>query len=48
MSSWLLVAVSALYLIAGVSLLIEGKTGLSLFCLGCVMANLGLMIAARG
>ena len=47
MSSWLIGSVSAIYAIASVSLLVEGKVGLSLFCLGCVIANIGLMIQAR-
>ena len=48
MSTWLIATVSAIYLVAGVSLLVEGKFGLALFCLGCTIANVGLMLAARG
>lgn len=48
MSAWLIALVSAIYAAAGVGLLIEGKPGLALFCLGCTIANVGLMIQARG
>ena len=47
MSAWLIASVSAIYLVAGISLLYEGKVGLALFCLGCVIANVGLAITAR-
>jgi len=47
MSTWLIASVSVLYLAAGVMLLVEGKHGLALFCLGCTIANAGLLIEAR-
>ena len=47
MSSWLIGLVSVIYAVASVSLLLEGKGGLALFCVGCVLANLGLILAAR-
>ena len=48
MSVWFLALVSAIYAVASVSLLVEGKIGLSLFAAGCVIANIGLMMSARG
>ena len=48
MSAYLLGLVSAIYLVAGISLFVDGKVGLGLFCAGCVVANCGLMIQARG
>ena len=47
MSAWLLASVSLLYALAGVGLMVEGKPGMALFCLGCTVANVGLMIQAR-
>ena len=47
MSAWLLGSVSLLYALAGVALVVEGKYGLALFAIGCVIANVGLMIQAR-
>ena len=47
MSSWLIGLVSVIYAVASVGLVIEGKYGLALFALGCVIANLGLILAAR-
>lgn len=48
MSVWLIASVSVIYLVAGCSLLGEGKLGLSVFCFGCTLANAGLIMAARG
>ena len=47
MSAWLLASVSLLYALAGIALIAEGKYGLALFAIGCVIANVGLMIQAR-
>ena len=48
MSAWLLAAVSILYFGAGVSAALAAKPGLALFCFGCVIANAGLVLIARG
>ena len=48
MSLWLIGVVTVAYALASLSLFYEGKLGLGLFALGCVIANLGLMISARG
>lgn len=48
MSSWLIGSVSLIYAVASVSLALEAKYGLALFCLGCVIANVGLLMTARG
>ena len=47
MGVWFFLAVSVLYLFAGISLLYEDKVGLALFSLGCVLANIGLAMSAR-
>ena len=48
MSAWLIAAISVLYLGAGIDAVINGKIALSLFCFGCVVANAGLAMMARG
>lgn len=47
MSAWLLALVSVIYLVAGAGFVFEQKWGLALFCLGCVVANAGLLLTAR-
>lgn len=48
MSAWLIGTVSVIYLGASITLAYEGKPGLALFCIGCVIANVGLLMTARG
>lgn len=45
MGIWLIALVGVIYLVASVDLFIRGETGLGLFCLGCVIANFGLVVA---
>lgn len=47
MSVWLIALVSLIYLLAGVGFAIEGKYGLALFSVGCVIANCGLILQGR-
>ena len=47
MSAWLVGLIAAIYLVAGISALCEGRPGLFLFCAGCVVANLGLILMTR-
>lgn len=48
MSAWLILTVSLIYLAAGVIAVGQRNYGLLLFCLGCVIANIGIAMMARG
>ena len=48
MSAWLILTVSLIYLAAGVIAAGKSDYGLVLFCLGCVIANIGIAMMARG
>lgn len=47
MSVWLVVLVSAIYAVAGVCAALDAKPGLAMFCLGCVIANIGIVMLGR-
>lgn len=48
MSVSLIAVVSILYIGVCISLLTEGRFGLSLFCFGCSLANVGLILDVSG
>lgn len=48
MSVWAIAAVTALYCYTAVEQLMLGQYGLSLFLGGCSIANVGVMMMARG
>ena len=47
MSGWLIGLIAVEYLAIGVWFVVEGKYGLALFAVGCTIANVGLILAAR-
>ena len=48
LSTWLIATVSALYAVAAVDALLDDNYGLMMFCVGCVIANAGIVITAQG
>lgn len=48
MAAWLIAVIGVVYLVVGVSLLLEGKQGLGIAFLGYAFSNVGLYLAARG
>jgi hypothetical protein len=46
-AAWLIAAIGFVYLVVGVSLLLEGKQGLGIAFLGYAFSNVGLWMAAR-
>lgn len=48
MATWLVALISVEYLLAAGAFVAQGKYGLALFSFGCVVANAGLLMTARG
>lgn len=47
MAAWLIAVIGVVYLVVGVSLLLEGKQGLGIAFLGYAFSNVGLWMAAK-